>query len=142
METTFFSELIRELLDTWQLVRFTLHKTRVGLRNWLRRVRHLELDYVVVNLSGTFPERSGPPRSFLQRQLPLPPEPLSIELLNRRLEAVCDADNVKGVVFILQGLSIGLATNLSIRNAIQRVPKQIHFQTFEDERYVPLFTTG
>ena len=93
----------------------------VNLRNQLRLLRRAELDYVLLPISGSLPERDLLPRSFLQRQLPLPPLPLSMETLNRRLQAIADAPNVKGVVFIFQGFSAGLATLQNFRRAVERL---------------------
>lgn len=94
----------------------------VAFRNWLRSLRDARLDYVVLVLEGTLPERASPPRSFIQRRLPLPPEPLSLETLNRRLQAIADADNVKGAVFVLRGLTLsGLARAQNLRRAIERL---------------------
>ncbi|MCP4425231.1 MAG: hypothetical protein GY803_12110, partial [Chloroflexi bacterium] len=72
-------------------------------------------------LDGPLPEREPPPRSFFQRQLPLPAPPPSMERLNRRLRAIADADNVKGVLFLLRGLGIGGGTLQNVRRAIQRL---------------------
>lgn len=84
-------------------------------------LRRIELDYVLMPVGGPLPERSGPPRNFIQRRLPLPPEPLSMEELNRRLSAVADADNVHGIVFIFRGFSAGLGTLQNFRDAIIRL---------------------
>ncbi|HSM58404.1 MAG TPA: signal peptide peptidase SppA [Candidatus Sulfomarinibacteraceae bacterium] len=94
----------------------------VAFRNWIRRLRDRRLDYVVIPVSGSLPERSGPPRSFLQRQLPLPPAPLAMETLNRRAQAIADAQNVTGVVFVLQEFAApGLARLQSLRRTIERL---------------------
>ncbi len=61
------------------------------------------------------------PRSFIERQLPLPPPPLSMEVVNRRLQAIADADNVKGVVFLFQGFGAGLATLQNLHRSLMRL---------------------
>ncbi len=119
--TTFFGELTSELRQIWQTVSFGLARAGAGFRNHMRRLRRLEIDYVVIPLSGSLPERSGPPRGFLQRRLPLPPPPFSMEMLNYQLQVIADAENVKGVVFVFQGLTAGLATLQNLRRAMQRV---------------------
>ena len=76
----------------------------------------------MIPISGPLPERSGPPRSFIQRQLPLPPEPLSIQAINGRFQAIADADNVQGVVLILRDFTApGLATLQNLRRSIERL---------------------
>ena len=93
----------------------------VNLRNFARRMREFELDYVALSVGGPLPERSAPPRSFIQRQLPLPPEPLSMQVLNYRLRRVAEADNVRGVVLIFEELYAGLATLQNLRQSIHRL---------------------
>jgi hypothetical protein len=90
-------------------------------RNALRRARVRRLDYVVLPISGPLPERAGPPRGFLQRRF-LPPEPLSLQTLNARLQVIGDAENVRGVVFLLGEYSPGgLATLQNLRRSLQRL---------------------
>jgi protease IV len=120
---SFFNTLIEELRDAWQGLWIYLRRGMAGLRNRLRRARRLQIDYIVIPLGGSLPERAGPRRSFIQRQLPLPPEPLSLEALNARLRAVADAGNVKGVIFVFQGLSTGLASLQSLRQSLIRLRK-------------------
>lgn len=118
----FFSELQSELGDLWRALGDAWREAMVGFRNGLRRLRRARVDYVVIPISGPLPERSGPPRSFIQRQLPLPPEPLSIQTLNARLQAIADAENVRGAVFILREFSApGLATLQNLRRSIERL---------------------
>jgi protease-4 len=119
--TTFFAELLCELRQLGSTISFGLSGFGVTFRNFVRRLRRLEADYVVVPLSGSLPERSGPPRGFLQRRLPLPGQPLSMQHLNDQLRSVAGAENVKGVIFIFQGLTTGLATLQSLRRAIERL---------------------
>ncbi|MCI0397925.1 MAG: signal peptide peptidase SppA [Chloroflexi bacterium] len=120
-ETGFLKELGRELRQVWQAANDALENSGVAIRNQLRLARQARLDYVVLPVGGPLPERAGPPRSFLQRQLPLPPEPLSLQALNYRLRAVADAANVRGVVFVFQGFSAGLASLQNFRASVQRL---------------------
>ncbi len=117
----FFQELGRELRQTWHLIKDGWHHSGISIRNGLRRLRLAKIDYVVMTISGPLPERAEPPRSFIERQLRLPPPPFSIQALNYRLRRVMDADNVKGVVFILENLGSGLATTQSVRQSILRL---------------------
>ncbi len=117
----FFTDLKRELQDLRQTLTDGWRQFAMTTRNGIRQAQSAKLDYVVLNLGGELPERDEPPRSFIQRQLPLPPPPLSMETLNRRLRAIADANNVKGIVFIFTGFRTGLATLQNVRRAIQRV---------------------
>ena len=103
----FFSDLQRELQEVWQSIGNGWHDTAVAIRNGLRSVRGATIDYITIPLEGSLPERDAPPRSFLERQLPLPPPPLSLETLNDALQLIADADNVKGVLFVFRGLALG-----------------------------------
>lgn len=93
----------------------------VGLRNSWKRARNYSLDYVVLPVGGPLPERNGPPRGFIERRLPLPADPLSMQTLNLILRDVADADNVRGVVFVFRNLSAGMASLQNLRAAIQRL---------------------
>jgi protease IV len=117
----FFTDLKRELREAQTALSTYWSTGGVSLRNGLRTMRGVSLDYVLMPLGGPLPERSEPPRSFLERQLPLPSPPLSMEVLNRRLQAIADADNVKGVVFLFQGFSAGLGTLQNVRRSILRL---------------------
>lgn len=117
----FLDELGHELGQVWRDMTRALSNSGLALRNQLRHARQAKLDYVVMPISGSLPERDAPPRSFIQRQLPLPAEPMSLETLNRRLQKIADASNVKGIVFIFQGFSAGLATLQNFRSAVLRL---------------------
>jgi protease-4 len=93
----------------------------IRFRNAMRRARKVRLDYVVMTVGGPLPERNGPRRGFIERRLPLPAEPLSLQTFNARLQAVADADNVRGVVLIFRGFSAGLATLQNFRAALARL---------------------
>lgn len=93
----------------------------MNLRNGLKRMRKAHVDYVVLPVGGPLPERSGPKRGFIERRLPLPADPLSLQELNARLQTVADADNVRGVIFVFRGFSAGLATLQNFRAAVLRL---------------------
>lgn len=109
----------------WQQFQLTAterwHAAGAGLRNESRIRRKLAVDYVVLPVGGSLPERSGPPRGFIERRLPLPTEPLSVEMVNDRLQAIADADNTRGAIFIFRGFSAGLATVQNFRRALTRL---------------------
>ncbi|MBK8984619.1 MAG: signal peptide peptidase SppA [Chloroflexi bacterium] len=117
----FFSELKQELRQVQVEMGDIWHGAGATLRNWLRQMRHATLDYVVLPLGGPLPERTDPPRGFIERQLPLPAPPLSMEVLNGRFRAIADANNVKGVVLVFQGFGAGLGTLQNLRRAISRL---------------------
>lgn len=121
IQSDFFTELRRELGQVWQTTKDGFAHTGVSLRNGLRQLRGAQVDYVVLRLGGPMPERDEPPRSFLERQLPLPPPAYSIQHLNNQLRRVADADNVKGVLFVLHGFNTGLASLQSVRLSILRL---------------------
>ncbi|MCA9868206.1 MAG: signal peptide peptidase SppA [Anaerolineales bacterium] len=104
----------RALADGWSAV-------GINLRNGWRRMRKTHLDYVVIPVGGSLPERSGPPRNFIERRLPLPPDPLSLQALNARFQAVADAGNVRGVILIFRGFEAGLATLQNFRASVTRL---------------------
>ncbi len=93
----------------------------INLRNSWRRMRKTRLDYVVMPVGGSLPERSAPPRGFIERRLPLPSEPLSLQTLNACFQDIADAGNVRGVVLIFRGFEAGLATLQNFRASIARL---------------------
>ncbi|VAW42673.1 hypothetical protein MNBD_CHLOROFLEXI01-4542 [hydrothermal vent metagenome] len=142
----FFTTLGNELKQVWQDVGNGWRETAVSLRNGVRRLRQTEIEYVVLSISGDMHERDEPPRSFIERQLPLPSPSLSLETLNERLTHIADADNVRGVLFICQGLSVGTATLQNMRRSFERVKeagKTVVFYTpFLDLRHYFLATAA
>ena len=121
----FLAQLGQELAELPGNLGFELRRLWADWRNGLRRLRAPRLDYVVIPLSGPLPERDGPPRNFIQRQLPLPPEPLTMATLNQQMRQLGAADNVGGVIISLTGLEIdGLATLQSLRRAVERLQAQ------------------
>jgi protease-4 len=117
----FFTTLGHELKQLWQDLGNAGRQTAVSFRNGLRRLRRAELDYVVMAIGGAMPERADPPRSFIERQLPLPDPALSLEEFNERLARLAEADNVRGLVLVCQGISAGFATMQNIRRSLERL---------------------
>ncbi len=117
----FFTDLKRELGDVWKALTNAWAHSGISLRNGMRRLRDAKIDYVLMPIGGPLPERAPPPRSFVERQLPLPSPPLSMEVINRRLQAIADAENVKGVVFLFQGFGAGLATLQNLHRSLTRL---------------------
>ncbi|MGQ0548950.1 MAG: signal peptide peptidase SppA [Armatimonadota bacterium] len=78
------------------------------------------LDYVVVEIAGSYPERTPPPRRLTQRLLQPPWQRTdeSLEALRDRLERVARAPGVRGIVLRVRDLSAGLAALQGLRDAI------------------------
>lgn len=117
----FFTDLKRELRQLRQDVSYGYQRFSTGARNQMRLLQQARLDYVILPIGGPLPERADPPRGFIQRQLPLPAPPLPIEIINYRLQAIGDAGNVKGVLFVFRGFNTGLATLQNLRRSIERL---------------------
>ena len=95
---------------------------RLALTNRLRRLRWRRLDYVVLRMSGHYPERTvRPRRRFPLSLLPWPPPPPSVDSFALALERIAADPRVKGVVLIVSGLSAGSATLGSLRASILRL---------------------
>ncbi len=91
-----------------------------GVQNWLRTQRYHNVGYVVVPISGPLPELSAPPLSFIERRLPLPSPPLSLQALRYIFRKVEEADNADGIVIVLKDFSAGFSTIQSLRRLIER----------------------
>lgn len=107
--------------NTKTTLRYWREKTRIGIANRIRRFEKQNVDYIVFPIGGSLPERAAPSRTFVERQLNLPPPPLSIETIQYNFDLVADAENVKGVVLILRALRVGLARLQSLRRMIKRL---------------------
>jgi protease-4 len=117
----FLKDLRAELEELWQNIKDAYLASSVNIRNQLRVLRQAKVEYIFLPIGGTLPERAEPPRSFIRRQLPLPPPALSIEQITDVFRIIADADNVKGVVLLCGGFATGLAALQSVRNAILRL---------------------
>ncbi len=107
---------------TWRWFTDTRAISDANTRNWFRRMRDVSVDFVVMPVGGSLPERAAPRRSFLGRRLPIwQTPPLSMEYLNGRLKLIGEAENVKGVLLIFQGLDTGLATIQNFRASLERL---------------------
>lgn len=115
------SEIQREVWQINHAISDGWASAGVELRNAWKRMRKLHVDYVILPVGGSFPERNGPPRGFFERYLPLPAEPLSLQWLNAILRDIGDAGNVRGVVFVFRGFNAGTATLQNFRAAVGRL---------------------
>ena len=104
-QSILFSDLIR---NTW-----------LAITNRLRLLQRRRLDYVVLNLHGSYPERTiQPRRRFPLSLLPWPPAPPSVETFTDSLEHLAGDPRVKGIVLLISDLSAEPATLGSLRQAI------------------------
>lgn len=113
--------LLRAPMRAWHGLIVGFAVTLVRVRNRIRKWRRLRIDYVVLPIGGSLPERAAPTRGFIERRLPFPPPAESLQQLNSRLQKLADADNVQGVLFIFRGFQTGLATLQNLRLAILRL---------------------
>ena len=90
--------------------------------NRLRLLRWRQIDYVVLHMSGTYPERTvRRRRRFPLSLLPWPSPPPSVDSFATTLERIAHDPRVKGAVLIISDLSAGPATVGSLRAAILRL---------------------
>ncbi|MGD8903353.1 MAG: signal peptide peptidase SppA [Anaerolineae bacterium] len=90
--------------------------------NRLRLLRSRKLDYIVLHMSGTYPERTVQrPRRFPLSLLPWPSPPPSVDSFATSLERIAHDPRVKGAVLIMSDLAAGPATVGSLRAAILRL---------------------
>lgn len=103
------------------LISDLLRNVWLAIANRLRLLRRRELGYIVLRLSGSYPERSVQPRRpFPLSLLPWPPPPPSVESFTRALDHLAADPRVEGVVLTTSGLAAGPATLTSLRQAIGR----------------------
>lgn len=95
-------------------------RAALAFGNWVRRLR-APVDYVVFPVGGPLPELSPPSRSFIERQLPLPPQPLSLETVIYNLELVQDDPRIRGAVLVMRNLRASLSAVHSLRLALRRL---------------------
>ncbi len=108
------AESIR-LSDLWR-------NARLAFSNQIRLLRWRRLDYVILRVSGSYPERTvRRRRRFPFSLLPWPPAPPSVAGFASTLELIAADPRVQGVVLIVSGLSAGLATVGSLRASVLRL---------------------
>jgi protease-4 len=104
-------------------MRWLLDLLRNSLRlvfNVVRRLPGPPVDYVVIEVSGSYPERTPPAGPLLRRLLRLPSRHPgeSLEKLRARLERISVAPGVLGVVLRIHDLTASIATVQSLRDAV------------------------
>ncbi len=102
-------------------LRDVIRNTWYSLTNPLRRLRRRGMDYVLLPLAGSFPERRIRERQpLLWSLLPWISSEMSLETLNEILTRLAADPRVRGVVLTLDGLATGPATMSSLRQAVLR----------------------
>jgi protease-4 len=101
-------------------LRFWQQSVGGNIRNWLRKKRHGNVGYIVVPVSGSLPELAEPPRTFIERRLPFPTPPLSLQALRYIFRKIEEADNADGIVILLKDFSAEFGTIQSLRRIIER----------------------
>jgi protease-4 len=103
------------------LISDIFRNTRLALANRLRLLKWRQLDYVVLHISGPYPERTVQPRRrFPLSLVPWPPPPPSVETFASSLERIAADPRVRGVVLVISRLSAGSATLSSLRASVAR----------------------
>ncbi|MFT7586482.1 MAG: hypothetical protein ACI9EW_002919, partial [Cellvibrionaceae bacterium] len=95
----------------FRVIRQWFSRNRIWVYNFIRR--KAQVGYVRISLSGSFPERTPVPQGFIQSFIPNPlssgTDEWSLQEHNARIAHIIDADNLRGVIFTLDGLSVSLA---------------------------------
>ncbi len=88
------------------------------LHNMLARIPHPRVDYVVVEVAGSYPEREPPRPPMLQRMVapPWKKPGESLEALRCRLDRIGAAAHVRGVVLRIRGINGGVATAATVQS--------------------------
>jgi protease-4 len=95
--------------------------TWLAITNCLRLLRYRQVDYVVLQIRGDYPERTiQPRRRFPLSLIPWPPPPPSVQAFVDSLERMSADPRVTGVVLLISDLTAGPATVSSLRKAIER----------------------
>lgn len=98
-----------------------LRNTGYAIGNRFKLLRHRRIGYVILRMSGSYPERTAlRSHRFPWSLLPWPPPPPSVESFCLMLESLAADPRVEGVVLSISGLSAGLATLSSLRQAVLR----------------------
>lgn len=110
----------RKTVQIRQGITFQRHRISGGFWNWVRMQRHQNIGYVIVPISGSLPELADPPLGFIERRLPLPSPPLSLQAVRHIFRRIQEAENAKGVIILLKDFSADFGTIQSFRRTIER----------------------
>jgi protease-4 len=94
-----------------------LRNTAIAIGNLLRALRRKRLDYVVLPINGSYPERTPrrDPLPFPFNRLPLFPTEVSLEDMRTAAERIGADRHVQGIVLRFDALRAGPATLYSLR---------------------------
>lgn len=93
----------------------------LALSNRWRLVRNRELQYVVLRVTGSYPERTvAPKRPLPLALLPWPSPPQSVQAFCQALERAAGDPRLKGVILLVSDLSAEPGTLSSMRQALAR----------------------
>ena len=97
-----------------------LRNTTLAARNLLRSLRRKGLDYVVLPIRGSYPERTlqRDPLPFPFSRLPLFPPVVSLEHMRTMMRMIGDDRRVQGVVLRFDTLRAGPSTIYSLRRLL------------------------
>ncbi|MEK7276579.1 MAG: S49 family peptidase, partial [Chloroflexota bacterium] len=99
---------------------------KTALHNFRRQLQPPDVDYIVLNLSGSLPEYFPPPprwQKWLPFDLPGAASGLSFSGLRHIFEQIAGDPRPLGVLLNLDGLDVGWAQAQSLRDAIARLRK-------------------
>ncbi|MBW4438854.1 MAG: signal peptide peptidase SppA [Pleurocapsa minor GSE-CHR-MK-17-07R] len=114
---SFPAKLLRKLLRRLNPFR-ALGRARLSLVN-RRRLRHKDLDVIMLTLAGTIPA-TPEPRGFVQRRL-FGPAPLSLWQLETIFDQIAHDPRPKTIVLTLRGLAMPLADLQTLRGMMLRL---------------------
>ena len=93
----------------------------LSVSNRWRLLRHRQMQYVVLRISGAYPERpAAPRRPFPLSLLPWPSPSPSLQSFAEALERAAGDPRLKGIILLFSDLSAEPATLSSMRQALAR----------------------
>ncbi len=114
------SDVLKNLQPSPQTLQNLLANARVTLQNALAMLPGERPEYLVVELSGSYPARKQKRKLFPPQ---LGAQETSLEAFSEQIEALARADWLKGVVFRLNDLSVDLTTARSLREEVVKLKK-------------------
>ena len=103
-----------------QTLQNALSNARVTLQNALTLLPGERPEYLVIELSGSYPARKQKRKLFPPQ---LGAQETSLEAFGEQIEALARADWLKGVVFRANDLSVDLTTARSLREEVKRLKR-------------------
>ena len=105
----------------------------VGAKNLLADLSRDKPEWIVIELSGSFPRREQK-RKLIDFPPNFGPKPYTLERLEKEIEQLESATWLSGVVFRFEGLSIDLSTAYALRKQLERLEREMetHQATLEE----------